>query len=126
MILRKPMATLNDIYSYIIGNLRYKLYLSKGFWYPMLVRKHIREQIAYRIRVMNPQCYSNGTCIECGCETPALQMAGKACNGNCYPPLVGSQTWNLRDVIRDGNKIWMWNRREDKYIYFPQKSEANV
>jgi hypothetical protein len=34
---------------------------------------------------MDIDCYLDGSCKKCGCETTALQMANKACAGNCYP-----------------------------------------
>lgn len=74
-----------NIYSYFIGNYRYKLYYSK---YKFLIRKHILEQIEYRINSMDQECYNNGQCKICGCKTTALQMANKACDKPCYPKMM--------------------------------------
>lgn len=79
-----------DVWYYIQGNLRYKLYYSKYRW---LLRKHIREQIDFRITAMNPDCFISGACVKCGCETTMLQMANKSCDGECYPRMVKAGTW---------------------------------
>jgi hypothetical protein len=87
----KKEVTANNIIAYIIGNLRYKLYYSKYFnW---LMRTHIHEQIHYRIKFMEQECFDNGSCKICGCETTALQMANKACDKPCYPPMMGERKW---------------------------------
>lgn len=83
--------TIKDILSYIQGNIRYKLYYSRYNW---LIRKHIREQIEFRIQIMNPTCYSNGSCIACGCKTTALQMTNKSCDKDCYPTMMNKTQWN--------------------------------
>jgi hypothetical protein len=59
------------------------------------MRQHIFEQINWRIGVMNKECYAKGQCIKCGCETTALQMAAKSCEGDCYPPLLNKDRWRL-------------------------------
>lgn len=80
---------INDIFAYIIGNYRYWCYENFRF----LLRKHIIEQFEWRLSVMNNECYSSGSCIKCGCDTPALQMANKACEGGCYFKMMRSNTW---------------------------------
>lgn len=79
-----------DVWFYVQGNYRYKLYYSKYKW---LLRKHIREQIDFRIQRMKPECFSEGSCQICGCETTKLQMAYKSCDGKCYPVLMGAGDW---------------------------------
>ena len=79
-----------NIKSYIVGNFRYAIYDSNVRW---LLRKHILEQIHWRIDVMNPKCYNNGSCILCGCTTPALQMADKSCDEPCYPGMMNRSSW---------------------------------
>lgn len=81
-----------DIIAYIQGNIRYKLYYSKYFSW--LIPGFIHEQIDMRINSMNPKCYSQGSCIECGCKTTALQMANKKCDGDCYPRMLNKLEWN--------------------------------
>jgi len=87
-------ATLNllNIKSYLVGNFRYKVYKTEFQW---LIRKHIKEQIDWRIEVMNPECYHLGSCTLCGCATTALQMANKACDKPCYPPIMNSIEWYI-------------------------------
>ena len=57
------------------------------------MRNHIREQIEYRINSMNRQCFEQGSCIKCGCQTTHLQMADKACAGDCYPEMFKKHLW---------------------------------
>lgn len=80
-----------DMFYYFQGNIRYKIYYSK--YKNLLIRKHILEQIEYRIKMMNPKCYNKGECIECGCATTQLQMCNKACDGKCYPTMMGKKDW---------------------------------
>ena len=42
---------------------------------------------------MNPDCYSEGSCQMCGCETTALQMANKTCPKPCYPKMMNKKNW---------------------------------
>ena len=87
----KGEVTFNDIYSYLQGNIRHYLYYSR---FNFLVRKHIKEQFEIRVNSMNPECYRRGECVVCGCMTTNLQMASKACEGFCYPILLGKKAWN--------------------------------
>jgi hypothetical protein len=87
----KAKITFENIKAYIQGNIRQRLFYSKRWnW---LLSLHMFEQINYRLFVMNKQCYSNGECIECGCSTPGLQMANKACEGKCYPVMMNETDW---------------------------------
>lgn len=80
-----------DIFYYFQGHIRYILYYSKFKW---IIFKYIREQIDYRISVMNSECYNTGSCIVCGCTTTQLQMANKPCKGYCYPSMMGRKQWS--------------------------------
>lgn len=102
-----------DIVFYFEGNLRYYLYYSKYKW---LIRKHIIEQIKYRIRVMRPICYEQGSCIKCGCETLNLQMCTKSCDGLCYPRLVSRKIWDKKGNIKDKKMLWIWVNYKKEYI----------
>ncbi len=82
--------TIKNIFYYIQGNIRYRLYYSK---YKHLISEHILEQIDARIKSMRRTCYNNGSCDECGCATTALQMCNKACEGNCYPAMLSKYKW---------------------------------
>lgn len=91
-----------DVWHYILGNYRYYFYyggkLSEKYgWVASLrkrvVRKHIKEQIAWRIEWMDEKCYEDGSCKICGCATTALQMADKPCDKPCYPPMMNREKW---------------------------------
>ena len=83
-------------WSYIQGKLRYKAYYSKN--YKWLIRNHIFEQILWRISIMDKECFSNGACKMCGCDTTALQMANKACPKPCYPKMMNKFEWNIYKI----------------------------
>ena len=80
---------ISDIFAYIIGNYRYWCYNN----FKPLLRLHIIEQYEWRLSVMNKECYNSGSCIKCGCDTPALQMANKACEGGCYFEMFDKKKW---------------------------------
>jgi hypothetical protein len=87
----KAKVNWTNIKAYIQGKVREKLFYSKQFnW---LLPLHVFEQINYRLFVMNKACYENGECVECGCATPALQMANKTCDGICYPVMLDETDW---------------------------------
>jgi hypothetical protein len=44
---------------------------------------------------MNKECYTSGSCIKCGCDTPNLQMANAGCKGNCYKAFVEKKKWEI-------------------------------
>lgn len=88
----KGKIKLKDVLYYLQGHIRYRIYYSR--FKRLLIRKHIRDQIDYRLEVMNPECYDKGSCIECGCTTTQLQMCNKACEGRCYPILFDKVNWN--------------------------------
>lgn len=94
--------TLSNIIAYIQGKFRYKLYYS---CYNFLIPKHIKEQIDYRIKVMDRECYMKGACKICGCETTALQMANKACPKPCYPKMVNKKKWNRQKKFKTYDKM---------------------
>ncbi len=103
----KKKVTLKNIWYFIQGNIRYQLYYSR---LNFLISLHIREQIEARINSMNKECYNQGSCIKCGCQTTHLQMCNKSCNGLCYPSMMNRRKWNLlknkKIVIRD-TKVWI-------------------
>lgn len=87
-----------DVFDYLRGNYRYRVYYSKHFKW--LMRKHIREQIDYRINMMKPECYKSGSCVVCGCTTTHLQMANKQCEGSCYEPMLSKDHWKKVRLVR--------------------------
>lgn len=100
---------MRDVYYYIQGNLRYRLYYSK---FAFLIRKHIREQIEYRINSMDKECYERGECHMCGCATTQLQMSNKSCKKYCYPSILSKKKWEaLKDkknthIFIADEKLW--------------------
>ena len=102
----KAKVNLSNIVAYIQGHIREKIFYSKRLnW---LLPLHIFEQINYRLFVMNKECYTNGECVHCGCTTPALQMANKACDGKCYPSMLNETNWF---IYKSNNNIEFkyWN-----------------
>lgn len=107
----KGEVPLIDVWYYIQGHYRFFFYYGGKYStkYPIIawlrkrvLRKHIKEQIAYRIKVMDEECYNNGSCKHCGCETTMLQMADKACEGNCYIHMAPRYKWRrIKNVIYD-------------------------
>ena len=95
----KNKIKISDIFAYIVGNYRFALYNSD---FKFLIRKHIREQYEWRLTLMNPECYNSGSCIKCGCDTPNLQMASKACKGMCYEEFADKKHWEAFKKIWKG------------------------
>lgn len=88
-----------DIRAWFEGNYRYNIYYSLDWGW--LMRPHIREQIDWRINIMDKECYSSGQCKICGCQTTALQMANKRCDKPCYPRMMNKRSWAaLKDVVK--------------------------
>ena len=110
--------TLKNILAYNQGNLRYRLFYSN---FAFLIRKHIREQIQIRINSMDKECYNNGECKMCGCQTTALQMADKACDKPCYPSMMNRKEWkelkNKKMIYRDN---YYWSVRRGKFKKFEE------
>ena len=106
-IMKKAKPTLKNIIAYIQGNLRYKLFYSN---FAFLIRPHIREQIEVRINSMDTQCYEEGQCKMCGCQTTHLQMADKACDKPCYPSMLSKEQWYVINkncpVYDEETKFW--------------------
>ena len=112
--MKKAKPTLKNITAYIQGNLRYKLYYSK---FAFLIRPHIKQQIDIRINSMDKQCYDEGQCKLCGCQTTALQMANKACDKPCYPEMLSKRNWKLlkEGFAHPSNGEW-WALENGKFV----------
>ena len=63
---------------------------------------HIREQLWYRLKLMNLECIKNKSCIMCGCEFIGLALVDKACKGNCYPDFMDVSIW---EIFKQTSKI---------------------
>lgn len=111
--------TLKNIWSFLQGNFRYKLFYSK---FAFIIPKHIREQIQIRINSMDRQCYQEGQCKMCGCQTTALQMANKACDKPCYPKMITNKMiWRS---VKDGTMGIIDS--EPNSLYFTRWNIATV
>jgi len=58
-----------------------------------LFRKSSQEQYIYRINVAIADCILNGSCVVCGCATPALMFRNKTCDAFCYPDKMSTKKW---------------------------------
>lgn len=101
-----------DIWYYFQGMYRYRIYYNSKLQ-GVVIRVHIREQITYRIKIMNRECYNSGSCIKCGCMTTALQMCDKVCDGNCYPEMMNKKSW---EEYKRGKVIILKNKIAFKYV----------
>jgi hypothetical protein len=108
--------SISNIKAYLVGKLRYRCY--DNAW-SMFMRKHILEQIDHRLSWMDAACYNNGACGLCGCETPALQMANKACDRPCYPNMMSRSQWKAFKqgwTFFDQEQQMQWQIRGTKLI----------
>lgn len=115
--------SLSNIKHYLVGNFRYKLYYGKLVW---LILPHIKEQIDFRIKHMNPRCYAAGSCEMCGCKTTALQMSNKTCDNPCYPTMMSKKAWNSfkgGGTYYDRELKMFWQIRNSELINFKNYKE---
>lgn len=80
-----------DAWYFIQGHYREWLY----YTYPALLRKHIKEQIDWRMIVVDKECWNTGACKICGCSQPALLMSDKACDKPCYFSMLNKKSWRF-------------------------------
>jgi len=88
-ILYQNLPNVMQIRDYIQG-------MTLQWWYDnhrSFIPKYIVQQYHYRLNIMDRQCLMQGQCKACGCQTPALQFAFKACELNCYPKLMNPYRW---------------------------------
>jgi len=110
---------IKDIGYYIQGNIRYKIFYSK---FAFLLSNTIREQIQARINSMNLECFEQGSCIKCGCNTTHLQMCNKPCEGDCYPRMLNKQEWinikknSFNTKSNNSRQIWSLDVKNLKFI----------
>lgn len=117
----KAEISLRNIKAYLQGTIRYKLYYSR---FKFLIPKHIREQIDARISSMDRECYNQGQCKLCGCQTTALQMANKACDKPCYPKMISKNVWRVVKMYKeifDGKYYWLY--KDNKFHRFDTLQE---
>jgi hypothetical protein len=113
--------TLQNILAYNIGWFRYNLYYSKHFKF--LIRKHILEQIDVRIESMRAECFYSGSCIMCGCTTTALQMANKACEGDCYPKMMSRRKWK---ALKSDGYVLAKDKNDNKIIWELENNKFKI
>lgn len=110
-----------NVKSFFQGNFRYNLYYSKsiiGINLRGLIRPFIREQIETRVSSMDYQCYSEGKCKICQCQTTQLQFASKACDKPCYPHMLSKFQW---ERLKSGKHIYdkvtgkYWILKDNKF-----------
>lgn len=103
---KRPLV---DVWHYLIGNFRYKLYYSKHF--KSFIRSHIFEQIEHRVSWMDKECLDAGECRLCGCSTTQLQMSNKSCENPCYPEMMNRKTWKRfilhNEPVKDSHGWWI-------------------
>lgn len=56
------------------------------------IPNHVKEQILYRLGSMRTDCVKKGEC-PCKCSTPFKQFEDRACELNCYPPMMDAKNW---------------------------------
>lgn len=117
-----------DMYHYLIGNYRFKLYYNDKFKH--LLSEYIVEQINCRINEwMDKECFDRGSCKMCGCMTTALQMANKSCNKPCYPPIMSEKRWESfkgGGAYRDYRTGDVWLLRHKKLFLYAQNTHSYV
>ena len=92
-----------DSFYFLQGNIRYFLYQR---WYlRWVISSHIQRQYEYRLAVANKSCTLTGSCVCCGCKTPALYFSDKGCSvskykacsdmgmSKCYPEMMSEKDW---------------------------------
>lgn len=57
------------------------------------IPNHVKEQILYRLGSMRTDCVKKGEC-PCKCTTPFKQFEDRACELNCYPPMMDAKNWS--------------------------------
>lgn len=135
-----------DVWHYLVGNYRYRLFYSKfrvGI-YPLntrlltrgvikrhpLMRQHIWEQIKFRITHMDKDCYTNGECKLCGCQTTHLQMCNKPCDKPCYPPMLSKTKWKgfitKGDAVKHKGLVYIFNGTKNKIVILKETINSYV
>lgn len=80
--------------------------------FKFLIRKHIREQITWRMFYVKKVCMDKGYCHHCGCDVPSLQYANNSCKEPCYPTMMNKKEWN------DFQKKLKYKDKKNKCVWF--------
>ena len=78
----KPKITIKNIFAFLQGNSRKAREEIFGTL-PEYIQSQVRERVK-QVEEKSPECLE-GKCVKCGCDTPELFYADKACEGGCYP-----------------------------------------
>lgn len=60
-----------------------------------LLPDYKKEQVLWRMEAAKP-CTENGSCLYCGCDTPARYYSDEACEDpvkQCYPDMMSEAEW---------------------------------
>lgn len=109
-----------NVWYFIQGNIRYRLYYS----FPFLFSPRFKSMIEERYKLANPECMATGECIACGCDMPNLLFANKQCKAKCYPsfreqrnmrkikdfgiPFIMTDKGNVFFKTFSQGKYWVW------------------
>lgn len=105
--LRQITNNPKNVWYYLQGTIRLWLFKNVTF----LLRRHILEQYLWRKKRAN-KCLENETCLACGCKTPDVFFADKACGlynitdeysrivlaqrkTICYPKMMTKEKWKI-------------------------------
>lgn len=139
--MKQENRPITDIWHYFLGNYRYFFYYGGNFsktyslvaWLrKKVLRSHIKDQVAFRINNMDRDCYYNGECKICGCQTTHLQMCNKACEKPCYPPMMSRSTWykfyNKGMAYKDYKTgvTWLYNKERNRLMKLTENSKGYV
>lgn len=84
----KPKLTLNNVLSFIEGNVKY--YRDKFLSSP----KYLQEQYHYRLEVCKNDCVPNDACVYCTCPPIRKAWVQTSCNnGERFPNLMDKPSW---------------------------------
>lgn len=87
--------TLNNIKSFIDGNLKYITNKTVG------LPEHILEQYYYRLYLCKDSCLREGKCKICNCPTTLKAFTNKSCNPGVILDLMPGSDW--RKYKQDNN-----------------------
>jgi len=61
-----------------------------------MLEEHKKEQVLWRTEKAK-ECMENGSCLYCGCTTPAKFYSDEKCedpNRKCYPDMMSKKDWD--------------------------------
>ena len=99
-----------DAWYFIQGHVRETLYYSR---FKFFIRRYVKEQIEWRMIVVDKECWNTGQCKLCGCSQPALLMSDKTCHKPCYFPMLNRKEWRVfkeYGLYIKGGKIYNYDK----------------